>query len=71
MRGTRNLEAAKRLAEYVQSVYSRIRDFDLILQEQQQAIPWGGALHDVPLQWPALVAGLIDAAVEQASREGE
>lgn len=25
---------------------------------------WGGAVHDVPLQWPALVAGLIDAAAE-------
>lgn len=27
---------------------------------------WSGALHDVPLQWPALVAGLVDAVVEQA-----
>ena len=25
---------------------------------------WAGALHDVPLQWPALVAGLVDAVVE-------
>jgi pimeloyl-ACP methyl ester carboxylesterase len=25
---------------------------------------WGDAVHDVPLQWPALVAGLIDQAVE-------
>jgi len=25
---------------------------------------WGGAVHDVPLQWPALVAGLIRAAVD-------
>ena len=25
----------------------------------------GGAVHDVPLQWPALVAGLIRAAMEQ------
>ena len=25
---------------------------------------WGGAVHDVPLQWPALVAGLIDTAAE-------
>jgi len=24
---------------------------------------WGGAIHDVPLQWPALVAGLIDTVV--------
>lgn len=27
---------------------------------------WPGAVHDVPLQWPALVAGLVDAVVEQA-----
>jgi hypothetical protein len=25
---------------------------------------WAGAVHDVPLQWPALVAGFVDAAVE-------
>lgn len=25
---------------------------------------WVGAIHDVPLQWPALVAGLVDATVE-------
>ena len=28
---------------------------------------WAGAVHDVPLQWPALVAGLIRAAVEEIS----
>lgn len=28
---------------------------------------WEGAVHDVPLQWPALVAGFVDALVE--SRE--
>ncbi len=27
---------------------------------------WEGAVHDVPLQWPALVAGFIDALVESA-----
>lgn len=32
---------------------------------------WEGALHDVPLQWPALVAGFIDALVEAAGREEE
>jgi pimeloyl-ACP methyl ester carboxylesterase len=26
---------------------------------------WAGAVHDVPLQWPALVAGLIRAAVDE------
>jgi len=26
---------------------------------------WGGALHDVPLQWPALVAGLVRAAADE------
>jgi pimeloyl-ACP methyl ester carboxylesterase len=25
---------------------------------------WGGAVHDVPLQWPALVAGFVDALAE-------
>lgn len=25
---------------------------------------WAGALHDVPLQWPALVAGFVDALVD-------
>jgi len=25
---------------------------------------WPGAVHDVPLQWPALVAGFVDTAVE-------
>lgn len=28
---------------------------------------WAGAVHDVPLQWPALVAGLVLAAVEEVS----
>lgn len=28
---------------------------------------WGGALHDVPLQWPALVAGLIRSAVRDVT----
>ncbi len=28
---------------------------------------WRGALHDVPLQWPALVAGLIRAAADEVS----
>jgi pimeloyl-ACP methyl ester carboxylesterase len=30
---------------------------------------WNGALHDVPLQWPALVAGLVDSLVESCSDE--
>ena len=35
---------------------------------------WQGAVHDVPLQWPAMVAGLIDTVVEtghQMGREGQ
>ncbi len=28
---------------------------------------WGGAVHDVPLQWPALVAGLVRAAVAEVA----
>ena len=31
---------------------------------------WGGAVHDVPLQWPALVAGLVDAVVESVGPAG-
>lgn len=29
---------------------------------------WSGALHDVPLQWPALVSGLVRAACESVAR---
>ncbi|HET7311505.1 MAG TPA: alpha/beta hydrolase [Mycobacteriales bacterium] len=29
-----------------------------------RALRWGGAVHDVPLQWPALVAGLVRTAVD-------
>lgn len=28
---------------------------------------WAGAVHDVPLQWPALVAGLVRSAVEEVA----
>lgn len=31
---------------------------------------WGGAVHDVPLQWPALVAGLIRTAVTETAGKG-
>jgi pimeloyl-ACP methyl ester carboxylesterase len=29
---------------------------------------WGGAIHDVPLQWPSLVAGLFDTAWQRGMR---
>lgn len=32
-----------------------------------RVLRWDGALHDVPLQWPDLVAGLIRAAVADAT----
>lgn len=32
------------------------------LQPEARTMRWSGALHDVPLQWPALVSGLIRAA---------
>jgi hypothetical protein len=32
-----------------------------------RALRWDGAVHDVPLQWPALVAGLVRAAAEEVS----
>ena len=38
-----------------------------------RALRWDGAVHDVPLQWPALVAGLVRTAADEvsASRAGE
>jgi pimeloyl-ACP methyl ester carboxylesterase len=38
------------------------------LLAQPRAQRWEGALHDVPLQWPALVAGLVRAAVDEVSQ---
>ena len=43
--------------------------------ERAQRLPtalvqrWNGALHDVPLQWPALVAGLINGLVESSASD--
>ena len=38
-----------------------------------RVLRWDGAVHDVPLQWPALVSGLVRAAAEEVSpvRTGE
>lgn len=33
-----------------------------------RVLRWGGAVHDVPLQWPALVAGLVRTASEDTVR---
>ena len=32
-----------------------------------RTLRWDGAVHDVPLQWPALVAGVVRAAAEEVS----
>ena len=34
---------------------------------QPRLLRWAGALHDVPLQWPTLVSGLIRAAVREVA----
>lgn len=34
---------------------------------QPRLLRWAGALHDVPLQWPALVTGLVRAAVDEVA----
>ena len=34
---------------------------------QPRLLRWTGAVHDVPLQWPSLVAGLIRAAVDEVA----
>ena len=31
---------------------------------------WGGAIHDVPLQWPAMVAGLIRTVADDVGQRG-
>ena len=40
----------------------------LVAQPRRQR--WQDALHDVPLQWPALVAGLIRAAADEVAGRG-
>lgn len=37
------------------------------LLAQPRLLRWAGAVHDVPLQWPTLVSGLIRAAVREVS----
>ena len=43
------------------------------LLSRPRVLRWTGAVHDVPLQWPALVAGLIRAACDEVAlaRDGE
>jgi pimeloyl-ACP methyl ester carboxylesterase len=36
---------------------------------RSRVLRWAGAVHDVPLQWPDLVAGLVRAAVADAGRD--
>ena len=38
------------------------------LLAQPRLLRWSGALHDVPLQWPALVSGLIRAAADEVAQ---
>ena len=51
--------------------WTRARSAALLRAEALLARPrvlrWRGAVHDVPLQWPALVAGLVRAAAEEAA----
>ncbi len=52
----------------VQSDESRLRVIERAQRMSHALVQrWHGALHDVPLQWPALVAGLIDNLVESTS----
>ena len=52
----------------VQSDESRLRVIERAQQMPHALVQrWHGAMHDVPLQWPALVAGLIDTLVESSS----
>lgn len=37
------------------------------LLARPRLLRWEGAVHDVPLQWPALIAGLVRSAVEEVA----
>ena len=37
------------------------------LLARPRLLRWGGAVHDVPLQWPALVSGLVRAAAQEVA----
>lgn len=39
------------------------------LNPSARVLRWVGAVHDVPLQWPALVSGLVTTALTEARRE--
>jgi pimeloyl-ACP methyl ester carboxylesterase len=41
------------------------------LMRDARPMRWGGAIHDVPLQGPALVAGLVRAAVAEVGRRDD
>ncbi len=46
---------------------ARADAYDALARTVSQArfMRWGGAIHDVPLQWPALVAGLIRTVADE------
>lgn len=60
--------AATGLGPIVVSCEEPGRPRSLDLPAGATLLRWEGAVHDVPLQWPALVAGLIDEVVEGAGR---
>ena len=45
----------------------RAESFDTLARNRPEGrfMRWGGAIHDVPLQWPALVAGLIRTVADE------
>jgi len=45
--------------------YQRVGEID----PTARVLRWTGAIHDVPLQWPALVGGLIQTAHENGARD--
>ena len=55
-------DEATRMARLLASAAAAARRSNTVVHR------WPGAVHDVPLQWPALVAGFIDTVVED--REG-
>lgn len=55
------VEAARARSETLEEAARQLR--------QPRVLRWTGAVHDVPLQWPALVAGLVRAAIDEVADE--
>jgi pimeloyl-ACP methyl ester carboxylesterase len=67
-KSARSTDPAESLAQaWIAARHSAIDGLGSRLYRQR----WSGAYHDVPLQWPALVAGLVETVLEHPDTGGE